>query len=253
MVTLAARLPAEESAALEAAKHLRIKRTPLKVIEGGRAVQTTPKRLRSRIRVNRDSIWNAPAGHIKCPNPTCGVPIPLAEVEDDYAVCSKGHAHSPREEAERFESQTPGGYTHAGLSLTAMGLLGEDIIERQVRLGRFGKIIERTPYHHPIDFVTDLGFGLESKTVNAVNLNHAFNLSAAEKEAKTAYVLENGLVPAAGLVVVCFRTSRAEIHLRSWPDRFKYFERPKRRPPDMVVKFKNPFVKKARSLDVLPF
>lgn len=259
MVALAAPLPQEERAALEAARHLQIPRRPLKVIEGGKS----KKRSRSsrigevRTRTNLHSCHDVPEGFFMCPSASCDELISDAQLAEEVAVCPSGHVTDWEHEERRY-NEDPGGIALVGLKNTQQGDIAEKVIWDIGFLGKdFGKIskwLSQDSYHCPHDFELSSNRGLEVRSVSTRAKNYAFALTAKKKRRMDAHARAQGYVGQAGaLVVLDFVAMTADVYLRLM-DRAVYFERPKA-PFVTGVPFLNPFAEStlAAVADDIPF
>jgi hypothetical protein len=225
----------------------------LEVIEGGRS-STTNKHAR---RLNPDSLWDGPEGTFPCPVPTCNLPIRFEDASDESAICPGGHEHSPLEEANRFYEQSfSGGYTHCGLTSKRQGDIAEHLVlEVLVDLQEYGQVVqEARPYHCPLDGVTNLGWGVEVKSVNAAAKNIAYAPNASQKRSKNNYIQEHNLKGVVNtLVPLDFKQGTADVYIYG-SDRVKYYERGTKgcRLLAASVPFDNPFREEGCSAE-LPF
>lgn len=210
-------------------------------------------RRRRRNRTNPRSVLDSPTGFLRCRTPGCTRFIPSSELLKDVAYCSAGHELDVRQEHWR-DLETPGGYSLCGLSNKEQGDIAERVIQELRFLGEFGEVVEWYGGNHPYDGMTNLGWAVEVKSVNAeLARNHAFTRSTARaterKHAEMERCNATGLVGA--LVPLYYSTSEAWIYLRGM-QQMTYFEKPKTRPFE-VFNFEhfNPFAKveEQRELD----
>lgn len=196
-------------------------------------------------RVNPNSRAEHKDGFTRCPHPTCRLWIPDARLPDDPEVpwsCPRGHTYTWRELEEKAFGE-PGGWTHAQLSPTAQGVIGEQVVEAVGKLGRHA-VAGMTPANDTLDGWTDTGFGIEVKSVNAEARNVAFVAGTVRaKRRKDDVAKERGYRGIlAVLVVLDFRTSVASIYMREM-EHIRYFIPAVGEEPLAIVGFDNPFTK----------
>ena len=152
-------------------------------------------------------------GH--CSNPKCRMPF------DDSMLDMSGDVSCPNCGTQNNVwsiYEKPGGTTRAGLTPTAMGQIGEQIVEEMHELPGVGTIswIHDT-YTSPIDAIIESQkgkFGCEIKT-NHAQSQEQFKLGdRAERSSKIKYCLENGLKPALVGVRLNFYTDLAYVFFR---------------------------------------
>lgn len=203
-----------------------------------------------RIRVNPTSRLDGPAGFMRCPDPTCRLFIPDHRLHDDPDEpwsCARGHTYTWRELEEKAYGDS-GGWTHAQLTCTEQGQIGEAVVRELHDLGECGKVAGwHDEYHAPLDGWTDAGWGIEVKSLNAEARNYAFVVGTRlMRERKDKAAKKRGFKGIVGaLVLLDFRTSVAAVHIRAMK-RVHYFEVRQKLEPFAVVKFDNPFRKQQR-------
>lgn len=120
-----------------------------------------------------------------------------------------------------------GGYTRSGLTMTAMGTIGEQVVERLGTIPGLGPITWVSPdYNSPIDMIAG-DYGVEVKTIHSQS-QPRFKISGEKKSLggqifnqrqwKYHYVQEQGLKPALVGVRLNFYRSLADVFVR--PDGF---------------------------------
>ena len=196
-------------------------------------------------RHNNYSKQFAPLGFVYCSHPAC---MQLVELGDeDHFVCPDGHFTDLKEEDRKRSN--PGGWTHSGLSPTAMGRLGEEILLKLGDLGDLG-VIDTARWipeqRKPLDGFTTLGHGIEVKTSDVVCASRTFDPGrAADKARKIRFAEQEGAEIIIGpLVRPNLATSLAEVHLRYWVRDIKSYAVNEYDEPFAVVDFTdlNPFV-----------
>lgn len=187
----------------------------------------------------------APPGYCYCSHPAC---TQLVAVRDeDYFVCPDEHFTDLKEE-DRKRSK-PGGWTHSGLSPTALGRLGEEILLKLGDLGELG-VIDKSRWipeqRKPLDGFTNLGHGIENKTSDVVCAARAFDPGRElDRARKVRFAEQQGAELIIGTyVMVDLATSLAKVYVRSWRGEIQYYTVNEYDEPFAVVDFTdlNPFV-----------
>lgn len=195
-------------------------------------------------RFNPQSSSQVPMGYVLC-KPPCDL---LAKIDfgSGIAECSDGHVIDlVAEEQKEFD---PGGCTRVGLTLKEQGDIGEEVVKKLNRLGKWGMVSEWCEsYNAPLDGITDHGWGIEVKTKSTRAAKLEFNpgnkKSRARKLAETERRGLKGILEV--LVILDFDLSKARIFIK--PRRrgqdLKFWSIPPT-PPLAVVDFTeiNPFI-----------
>lgn len=198
----------------------------------------------TRRRTNPHSLRDAPDGQIKCKHPGCNLFFPKEALAEDEVLCPAGHEFD-RDAEEAAELKGNQERSHIGISRTDQGDIAELIVQELKFLGEFGQVSEWIAGSAPLDGLTDLGWGIEVKSINGpMAKNHAFTRCRKRSvERKNAEIKRRSLRGIVGvLVILDFDTSEAIIYLRGM-DRMMYWERPQTA-PFAVVDFEhlNPLV-----------
>jgi len=158
--------------------------------------------------------WKAAEG-THCPNPKC--PYVLTP-EDEEQVQQTGYFSCPSCHGD-FNMMEDEGWTRAGLGLTEMGHIGEQLVLNQGTIPGLGTF---RPAHTggkwPIDAVLDgvdgVTYGVEIKS-NHSQAQERFKVGKAEERAgKIRYCLSQGLTPALVGVRLNFYTDQADVFFR---------------------------------------
>lgn len=175
-----------------------------------------------------DNLYYAPPGLCYCPEePSCMELVSLEALAGNELVrCNAGHEFDPvaarHEELQRQYEGGSGGWTHAGLSPTDQGRIGEMLMREIGHIGEFGRFVwEPDHYNSPLDFVTDLGYGGDFKTLNKLNRNQAYILGKikeclAKRAMARSMKLKKYLVGV--LVVLDYENKTADIYVRLMRD-----------------------------------
>lgn len=109
---------------------------------------------------------------------------------------------------------SPGGFTHSGLTMTQQGTIGEEVVETLANIPGVGDVTWAShDYQSPCDFIIG-PYAVEVKT-NHSEATPRFKLGKArEVEAKRAWAVEHGLQPALIGVRLNFYTDKADIFFR---------------------------------------
>lgn len=253
MVVMAAGLPAEEEAALMAAKGLKL----VNIKRHRRLRKDKPRSLGYRRRRNDDSCHNAPEGFYQCPSASCDLHIPASEFLNGEVTCSAGH-FTDLKERELQELLSPGGIALVGVTNTQQGRIAEQVVWDIHDLGEFGVLDQwlshDVDHNSTFDMVTSTGLPVEVRSVSTRAANQAFALSAGKKRRMNIEMRRRKARGQIGvLVILDFVTMTANIYLR-FMERAIYFERPKK-PFITQVPFTNPYAEIDRTQvpDDIPF
>jgi|GEM_PF-4591765 len=209
-------------------------------------------RAKKHMRINPDSVFDAPAGYRKCPIPTCSGLVELGNL-DSPATCNGPEPHEldPDEEARIFMPTKSGGFTHVGLTMTRQGQIAEQVVLDLKDLGEFGRVSWWSKqYNSPLDGATDCNWGIEVKSASTRTRHHSFNPgNARTRESKNKLARERGYRGIVGaLVILNFELSTASIYLKGMQE-VCYFARSGE--PFAVVSFDNPLIEQER--EPVPF
>ena len=148
----------------------------------------------------------------KCPR--CTLTYDLNTVVGQY----------PRKETSQF---APGGTTISGLSLAAQAQIGEDLIEKMGHVPGYGQIVwwhqggatAKSPLDGAVEDLNGGTWGIEVKAVNADAKNLRFIPGGPKyKQMKNNHAEREGWRGILGvLVMLNYRTSKADIYIREMP------------------------------------
>jgi hypothetical protein len=152
-----------------------------------------------------------------CMNPSCGWMHAPGQAAQDCPSCGATEADANDFFPEGTLFAKPGGSTRAGISLTAQGRLGEDIVHGLGELPGYGPITWWSDhYNSPLDGAVG-DWGVEVKASNVDNVTQQFVIRPEDRITKNAQAAQMGFKGILGvLVILDYRRSLADIYCREF-------------------------------------
>jgi hypothetical protein len=159
-----------------------------------------------------------------CMNPRCDYKFTPQDWQDvemssGWFTCPKCHYTYNYLDPTYGVWGKPGGRSRAGLTMSQMGNIGEDVIQSMGSVQTLGKVITIFPnYNNPIDAIIG-PYGVEIKTNHSeaqprFKITGTLSGGGTTRENKIRYCEEQGLQPALVGVRLNFYTSKADIFAR---------------------------------------
>lgn len=152
-----------------------------------------------------------------CINPKCDYQFSpqdkneVAQMDGDFTCPKCDRSYNYYYDNDKY---APGGFTNSGLSMKAMGAIGEQVVHHMSALPGIGNITwYAADYHSPIDFIIGK-YGCEVKTNHSESQPRFKVGGAAEREAKIEMAKRMGVNPALLGVRLNFYTDLADIFFR---------------------------------------
>lgn len=157
-----------------------------------------------------------------CMNPKCNYHFNAQDIADIERDSGWFTCPQCQQSYNLYDGATaqPGGWTRSGLTMTAMGQIGEQCIVKMGQLPNVGKVLHyygAEIYNNPIDFIIG-PYGVEVKAIHS-EAQQRFKINAGKGaaisvERRVEFCRQNGLTPGLVGVRLNFYTDMADVFFR---------------------------------------